>query len=97
RQTDFSPRLDYQINPRHTLSSRYGFTRTSGENYGVGEFSLASRAVKVANTEHFVRLTETAILSARVVNEARFQFIHARRRQAGDDALPALNVQEAFL
>src|SRR5262245_2710576 len=97
RQTDFSPRLDYRINPRHTLSARYGFLRTSGENSGVGEFALASRAIETANTEHVVRLTENAILGASVVNETRFQFIRSRRRQASDDTLPALNVQEAFL
>src|SRR5262249_33989475 len=41
--------------------------------------------------------TETAILSARIVNETRFQFIHSHRSQTGDDSAPSLNVLEAFL
>jgi Carboxypeptidase regulatory-like domain len=96
RATDFDPRLDFQLNPKHMLSARYHYSRSGNENTGIGEFSLPSRAYRTSNTEHGVRLTENAILSARAVNETRFQFIRSRRRQEGDSATPALNVLESF-
>jgi hypothetical protein len=96
RATDFDPRLDLQLNPKHTLSARYRYSWSGQESTGIGEFSLFSRAYNTSNTEHVVRLTENAILSARAVNETRFQFIRGRRGQEGDGATTALNVLEAF-
>jgi carboxypeptidase family protein len=90
-------RLDLQINPKHTLSAQYNYSRSSQENAGIGEFSLPSRAHTTANREQIARLTETAILSARVVNETRFQFIHSHRSQTGVDSTPSINALEAFL
>jgi len=90
-------RIDSQLNPKHTLSAQYNYMRLSVENAGIGEFSLASRAHTTANSEQIARLTETAILSARIVNETRFQFIHSRRSQTGADSAPSINVLESFL
>jgi len=97
RFTDLSPRLDFQLGPKHTLSARYSFSRSGLENAGIGEFSLLSRAYRTASTDHIVRLTENAILSARAVNETRFQYIHSRRKQEGDSGATAINVLDAFL
>ena len=59
-------------------------------------FSLASRGYNTANTEQSVQLTETAVLSKKVVNEIRFQFIHQVADQNGDDSIPTINVLDAF-
>jgi len=90
-------RLDFQLNPKHTLSAQYSYSWLSRENAGIGEFSLPSRAHAIANREQNARLTETAILSARIVNETRFQFIHGHRGQTGVDSTPSINALEAFL
>jgi len=97
RDGSLNLRLDSQLNPKHTLSAQYNYFRLSHENAGIGEFSLPSRANATANREQAARLTETAILSARIVNETRFQFIHAHRSQTGVDSTPSINVMEAFL
>ena len=73
RRTEISPRLDYQINANNTLVARYSYTRSSAENSGVGDFNLLSRAFDTANREHTVRLTETAVISQKIINETRFQ------------------------
>jgi hypothetical protein len=96
RRTTFSPRIDYQINPNNTLVGRYTYTHSSQDNAGVNTFSLASRAYNTANTEQTVQLTETAVLSKKVVNETRFQFIHQAASQNGDDSIPTINVLDAF-
>jgi hypothetical protein len=52
RRFSVSPRFDYQINQNNTLVARYGFTRASVENQGIGETSLPTRAfqTKIPNT-----------------------------------------------
>jgi hypothetical protein len=97
RNTTFSPRFDLQINPNHTLVTRYAFLRTSNRNLGVGGFSLPSRAYEASRTQHTFQITETAVLNATTVNELRFQFIHGRRQSKGSDLVPAVNVQESFI
>jgi hypothetical protein len=97
REGHLNLRLDSQINPKHTLSAQYTYIRLSRENAGVGEFSLPSRAHATANREQAARLTETAILSARIVNETRFQFIQGHRSQTASDSTPSIYALEAFL
>ncbi|MDQ3257902.1 MAG: TonB-dependent receptor, partial [Acidobacteriota bacterium] len=96
RRTTFSPRVDYQLNERHTFAGRYADTQTSYRNAGVGDFSLPSRAYDTSGTEQVVQLTETAILGARAINETRFQFIRARREERGDNSVPTIRVLDAF-
>ncbi|MDX6383754.1 MAG: hypothetical protein QOK48_1327 [Blastocatellia bacterium] len=95
RRTEFSPRIDYQINASNTLVARYEYTHNTNVA-GVGGFSLASRKYHTANTEQNARVTETAILNKTTVNETRFQFVH---QTSGDDAnntIPTIQVSDAF-
>lgn len=96
-RTSFSPRVDVQLNDKHTLIARYDFFSTRRNNEGVGDFSLLSRAYDTTNTEHSWRVTETAILSARAVNETRFQYSRSRRRLDGDNTVPTINVLQSFI
>ena len=95
RFTTFSPRFDYAFNQNHTLVARYSYSSTTNLT-GVGGFNLLSRAFTTASREHNLQLTETAVVNASTINETRFQFTHARREQAGDNALPGLQVSDAF-
>ncbi|MBI4454841.1 MAG: carboxypeptidase regulatory-like domain-containing protein [Acidobacteria bacterium] len=96
RRTRFSPRLDFQINDNHTLVTRYHFLQIGQENEGVGNFSLRSRAYDTSVQEHEINITETAILSPRLINETRFGYERRENDQNGDNALPGLRVLEAF-
>jgi carboxypeptidase family protein/TonB-dependent receptor-like protein len=96
-RTSFSPRIDYQLSPNNTLVTRYSYTRGSMENEGIGELSLASRAYDSENTEHSVQVTETAVLSSRVVNETRFQFLRTRSDQTALSSDPSISVLGAFM
>jgi hypothetical protein len=97
RSTTFSPRFDYQLNANNTLIARYTFTRSSISNLGVGELSLPERAYASAFTQHTLQLTETAVLSPRMLNETRFQFVRDRRRREDLNAAPGIIVQESLL
>jgi len=95
RRTSFSPRVDYQINPNHTLVGRYSYVKNT-RVAGVGGFSLPSRQYNNENTENNVQLTETAIINKTIVNETRFQFEHQVSGSDANNSIPTLNVQEAF-
>lgn len=91
-----SPRIDVQLSPKHTLFGRYRLTTADGQNSSVGAFSLASRGLDITLTEHAVQLTETAVLSPKVVNETQFQYVREKRSQAGDTSRPSIAVLGAF-
>src|SRR5207245_1708592 len=85
-------RGDLKINKKHTLVGSYRYSDYSQNPQGIGGFSLPSRSFRVNNRYHTLQLTETAVLSEKMINETRLQFIHNISRQTSDSALPALNV-----
>jgi len=95
RRTSFSPRIDYQINPNHTLVARYNYTKNTRVT-GVGGFSLPSRAYDTENSEQSIQFTETAIINKTIVNETRFQFEHQKSAQDADNSVFTIDVQDAF-
>src|SRR6266446_6922702 len=97
RFTGFSPRIDYAINPRNTLVTRYNFNHSVSRNSGVNGFSLPERAFDSSFTSHVFQVTETAVLNATTINETRFQFAHNRSEQLGNNTIPVLNVSGSFI
>lgn len=96
RSSFVGPRFDYQLNERNTLVTRYSYFRQSTQNGGVGGFSLPERGYDSAFTFHNVQVTETAVLSPSLLNEARFQFFRSRNESFGNNSQPAINVSSAF-
>ncbi|MDQ3635645.1 MAG: carboxypeptidase regulatory-like domain-containing protein [Acidobacteriota bacterium] len=96
RRLSINPRFDYQINSTNTLVGRYEFERSTRDNFGVGGFSLPSRATSIESTQHTFQLTETAILNDKTVNETRFQYQFDNRETTGDNTIPAINVLDSF-
>lgn len=96
RRFSVSPRIDYAINDKNTLVARYGFSRSTSENQGIGGFSLPSRAFDSTNTQHEFNITESMIINAKTVNETRFRYEFNNREQNGDNSVPTINVAGAF-
>src|SRR6266404_1309743 len=96
-RTTFSPRVDYQLNDKNTVVARYTYARSSQANQGVGNFSLPGRAYNTANTEHTIQLTETAVLTPKIINETRFQFIHRNSTIDADNSRPTISVSDSFV
>src|SRR6266498_2200423 len=95
RRTEFSPRLDYQINANNTLVARYEYEHNRGVT-GAGGFSLGSRRYNTFGTQQTIRLTETAIINKKTVNETRFQFNHQTSGDTANNSIPTIQVSEAF-
>ncbi|MBL8150733.1 MAG: TonB-dependent receptor [Blastocatellia bacterium] len=94
--TNFSGRLDYQVDTKSTFSFRYSIDRTTNENQGVGNFELPSRAFNTSIRNQNIALTYTTIFSARVINEARLQLIKRTFQNQDVDSSFALVVSGAF-
>jgi hypothetical protein len=57
---------------------------------------LLSRATTNENTTQNMQVTDTAVIGARLINEARFQYRRSRSKQTGDAATPTISVLDAF-
>ena len=97
RRTNFGPRFDFQLSPSNTLTVRYQYTENNENNDGIGQFSLASQAYNVHDTEQTLQISDTQILSANVINETRFQYIRDNNTLASQfPGLPTVTVLGAF-
>ncbi|MDQ6663363.1 MAG: TonB-dependent receptor, partial [Acidobacteriota bacterium] len=96
QRMEISPRIDYQLNANNTLVARYQHETGSSENAGIGLYSLPERAYSTNRSEDNVRITETAILGPKVVNETRFQFRRDHTGDIGDNTIPTIQVLDAF-
>ena len=93
---NISPRLDFQLTPKNTLTIRYQYSRNTQDNAGIGQFSLASTGYNSYSTEQMVQISDTQVISPNIVNETRFQFIRDSDNQNPLSLDPALVVQGAF-
>jgi hypothetical protein len=75
-RTNLSPRIDYQLTPSNTLTTRYQYFRESESNDGVGQFNLAEVGTNSLSTEHTLQVTDTQIVNVSTINEIRFQYVH---------------------
>jgi hypothetical protein len=93
---DISPRFDFQLGASNTLSVRYMFDRQKQTNSGVSGFALQSQAYNVLNHENTIQISDTQVLSPKVVNDLRFQYTADRDNQVATSTDPTVTVQAAF-
>src|SRR5438874_10073189 len=95
-RTNFNPRVDVQLTPTNSFTARYQLTHDSEDNSGLGTFSLPSVAYNLNETEHSFQISDTQILSPRMVNETRFQFQRETNHQLPLGSGPTIDVQQSF-
>src|SRR5436305_10378615 len=95
-RTNFNPRVDVQLTPSNSFTARYQITHDSEQNSGLGTFSLPSVAYNLNETEHTVQISDTQILSPRMVNETRFQLQRDINHQLPLGTGPIIDVQQSF-
>ena len=95
-RSDFTPRLDLALGDKNTLTARYQYERNDQTNNGVGQFVLASAGSNTTSSENTIQISDTQIVSSRIINETRFEY---QRDQSSVNALSqaaALSVQSSF-
>lgn len=96
RLTIGSLRLDWQTDVNNTLIGRFDFNKTQLSNQGIGGFNLADRGFATSAIENTIRVTDTTVFGATMVNEARLGItaIHITEQAASN--APAILVPGAF-
>jgi hypothetical protein len=107
RRTTVSPRVDYQLNQNNTLSFRYSFLENDHIVTGIGSFdlpqttigpyTLPSTGYSSSIPEHTFQVVETAVLSAKAVNETHFQFDRTLETYTSTSNAPMLDVSQSFV
>jgi hypothetical protein len=93
---DLSPRFDFQLTPTNTLTVRYMYDRQKSTNNGVSQFALQTQGYDTLNQENTLQLSDTQVLSDKVINETRFEYIRDRDNQNPLYNTPTITVQGAF-
>jgi hypothetical protein len=96
QRTTISPRLDWQLGPNNTLSMRYSYEDNHRDLWNVSGFNLPENGTTYDTAEHTGTITDTQVLSAKLVNETRFQFRHETFSNVAVTKAPQIQVQGAF-
>jgi hypothetical protein len=98
--TVIAPRIDYALSGNNTLTVRVEERFNSQDNAGLGGTNLPAPYSDLAYNSkgdgQNVMVTETSVLSPRVVNETRFQFTRNWTALDGNQ-IPQVNVAGAFV
>ena len=96
RRTVMTPRVDYQISSKNTLSMRYSYNRDIVRNTGTGGLNLSSRGYHYDLTGQTVQISETSVLNASTINETRFQYFRPTTTSQANTPGAAIDVLGAF-
>ncbi len=95
-RTLVAPRVDFQLSNTNVMTVRYQYWHNDNQSNGVGQFDLPTQAYNASGTEHTLQVSDTQVVSARTVNQMRFQYLHDVNDQFPFSLDPALNVIGAF-
>ena len=74
---DITPRIDYAISQKNTLTVRYQYESNSTMNDGLGGITtLPSQGYNDGSSESTVQISDSQIVSDKIVNETRFEYQH---------------------
>lgn len=74
KRLNISPRADFQLSSKNTLTIRYQYSRNTQDNAGIGGFSLPTTGYNSHSTEQTVQISDTQVITPNIINETRFQF-----------------------
>ena len=92
---DISPRVDFAISEKNTLTTRYQYTSNSQTNNG-SNFSLPTTGATSTSTESTIQVSDTQIISSRVINEVHLEYQSETADSTPTSAAPAVSVQGSF-
>ncbi|MDR3792804.1 MAG: TonB-dependent receptor [Terracidiphilus sp.] len=93
---DFSPRFDFQLGQKNTMTVRYSFNRQTDTGDGVSGLSLQSQAYDVRNQENVLQISDSQVINDHTVNETRFQYMRDRNNQTALSTDPTVSVTGSF-
>jgi hypothetical protein len=95
-RSDISPRVDFALGDKNTLTVRYQYYVNGQKNAGVGNTNLAETGYNSESTEHTIQISDTQIFSAKVINETRFEWQRDHSTQDPLSTTPTLSISGVF-
>jgi hypothetical protein len=95
-RTSAGVRFDYQLAANNTLMVRYQYNHNNEENNGLSPQTLPSVAYNQTSSEHTIQISDTQILSPKVINETRFEWERGTSDQNPLNTSPTINVSATF-
>jgi hypothetical protein len=93
--TNISPRLDFQLGDKHTLTLRYQYERSSRSG-AIGSMSTPDTSSSSSSTEHTIQASDSFIINDHIVNETRIQYLRDTGRSTPVSTAPGISVAGAF-
>jgi hypothetical protein len=75
KRWEINPRFDTMVGSKNTFTARYSYETGSSTNPGNGN-SLTTQASSSSSADNTIQISDTQLLSDRVINETRFEFEH---------------------
>jgi len=97
RRVTVNPRVDHQLTPTDTLSVRYVFQTVDIQHSGIGSFNLVSTGFHNEGEGNTLQVSNTKVLSSKIINQTRFQFDRQTITSISDNSGPQINVLGAFV
>ena len=72
---EINPRIDTMIGTKNTFTARYSYETGNSTNPGGGN-SLTTQKSSSTSADNTIQISDTQLLSNRVINETRFEFEH---------------------
>ena len=94
---DAAARIDAKVSGNNTLTARYSLAKATQSNAGVGQLSLATQGWSERSFTHTLQVADTLVISPKLVEETRVQYIRTRLEQTPVSDAPAIVVQGAFI
>jgi len=93
--TNVSPRIDLQLGKKNTLTLRYQFSRNTSSGQ-IGSTSLPTLSSSSHSIDHTVQLSDSQVISDRIVNETRFEYERSNSSSTPVSTAPTVSVPGFF-
>ena len=93
---DLTPRIDMALGAKNTLTVRYQFEHNDTTNAGLGATSLNTLAYNSDSHENQLTISDTQILSSKLINETRLQLVRQNTNQNAANGGPTLSLTGYF-
>ncbi|WP_263369182.1 TonB-dependent receptor [Edaphobacter dinghuensis] len=95
-RTDISPRIDLQLGEKNTLTTRFEYEQSDLSNQGIGNLSLPSTGYNESSSEVTLQMTDTQVVSSRIINETRFEYQRDHSTENPLSKAPTISVSGNF-
>ncbi len=93
---DIRPRIDLALGSKNTLTATFQYEHNSEQEQGIGGQTLAAAGYDQTNAETTLQVSDSQIISDKVINETRFEYQRPTSTTTPYSTAAQINVQGAF-